>query len=105
VLATALAELGPLAQRLGPTLDKTRDKLRTTAVKLAARYASLRAEGDVARVSGLHRLRGLLQPRGLPQERVYAFAHFAARFGERAFLERVLLAIEPFAAEPRELHW
>jgi bacillithiol synthase len=105
VLSAALAEIGPLGPRLGPTLDKTRDKLRTTAVKLAERYASLRAEGDVVRVSALHRLRGLLQPRGLPQERVYAFAHFAARFGERPFLERVLGAIEPFAAEPQELHW
>jgi bacillithiol biosynthesis cysteine-adding enzyme BshC len=105
VLATALAELGPIGQRLGPTLDKTRDKLRTTALKLADRYASLRAEGDVARVSALHRLRGLLQPRGLPQERVYAFAHFAARFGERPFLERVLGAIEPFAAAQQELFW
>ncbi|HKP63382.1 MAG TPA: bacillithiol biosynthesis cysteine-adding enzyme BshC [Polyangiales bacterium] len=105
VLAAALAEIGPLGQRLGPTLDKTRDKLRTTAVKLAERYAGLRAEGDVTRVSALHRVRGLLQPRGLPQERVYAFAHFAARFGERPFLERVLAAIEPFAAESQELHW
>ncbi|HKU42944.1 MAG TPA: hypothetical protein VJR89_32515, partial [Polyangiales bacterium] len=66
---------------------------------------SLLAEADASRVSGVHRLRGLLQPRGLPQERVYAFAHFAARFGERAFLERVLNTIEPFATTQQELVW
>lgn len=103
VLATALGRLPEPLGALQATIAKTRAKLETTSRKLAERYASLRATAHVATLRDVQRLRVMLQPNGVPQEREYCLAYFASRFGERAFLERVLQAIEPFDAARKEL--
>ncbi len=104
VLAAELAKLNVPAEQLQKDLMITRGKLTTTSQKLAQRYASVLARADTVRVNDVRRLRLMLQPNGAPQERVYNLSYFAARFGERAFLERVLAAIDPFDAERKELY-
>jgi bacillithiol biosynthesis cysteine-adding enzyme BshC len=103
VLSGALAEVGPYDAQLAAPVAKTRDKLRLIAGKLGEKVAAALARGDQARVEDVQRLLRLLQPGGAPQERVYGLSYFAARYGERAFLEAVLAAIEPFDPAPREL--
>jgi bacillithiol biosynthesis cysteine-adding enzyme BshC len=103
VLSAALSEIAPHAAQLAAPLAKTRDKLRLTAAKLRERYASVLAHVDQARVQDVRRLKLLLQPDDLPQERVYGLAYFAARYGERGFIEAVLTAIDPFDPRLREL--
>jgi bacillithiol biosynthesis cysteine-adding enzyme BshC len=104
VLANALEKLTVPAAPLRGAVDKTRRKLETTSRKLAERYANVRAGADEGRVRDARRLRAMLQPNGEPQERSYGLAYFAAKFGERAFLERVLREIEPFGATRKELY-
>jgi len=103
VLARALATLPEPLAALSGTIAKTRAKLETTSRKLAERYADVRATADEARVRDVRRLRVMLQPNGVPQEREYGLAYFASKLGERAFLERVLQAIDPFDAARKEL--
>jgi bacillithiol biosynthesis cysteine-adding enzyme BshC len=104
VLAGALAKLPFAPGPLQSAIDKTRRTLETTSKKLSERYASVRAEHDAARVRDVRRLRAMLQPDGVPQERSYGLAYFAARYGERSFLEGVLAAVEPFEAARKELY-
>jgi bacillithiol biosynthesis cysteine-adding enzyme BshC len=105
VLSNALAKLTISAEPLRGTIDKTLRKLETSSRKLAERYANVRAGADLSRVRDARRLRAMLQPNGEPQERSYGLAYFAAKFGERAFLERVLREIEPFGATHKELYF
>jgi bacillithiol biosynthesis cysteine-adding enzyme BshC len=104
VLAGALAKLPAPAGSMQGAVDKTRRKLETTSRKLAERFASVRAAADESHVRDVRRLRAMLQPDGVPQERSYGLAYYASRFGERAFLERVLREIEPFDAARKELY-
>jgi bacillithiol biosynthesis cysteine-adding enzyme BshC len=104
VLREALSKLPVPAAPLRGTIDKTRGKLETTSRKLAERYADVRAQADEARVRDVRRLRAMLQPDGVPQERSYGLAYYAAKFGERAFLDRVMQAIDPFDATRKELY-
>jgi bacillithiol biosynthesis cysteine-adding enzyme BshC len=103
VLSAALSEIASHAAQLTAPLAKTRDKLRLTAAKLSEKYRGVLAREDQARVHDVQRLKRLLQPDDLPQERVYGLAYFAARYGERAFIEAVLTAIDPFDPTLREL--
>jgi bacillithiol biosynthesis cysteine-adding enzyme BshC len=102
-LARTLAKLPQPLGALSGTIAKTRAKLETTSRKLAERYADVRASADETRVRDVRRLRAMLQPNGAPQEREYGLAYFASKFGERAFLERVLDGIEPFDPARKEL--
>lgn len=104
VLASALAKLTVPTAPMQSAIDKTRAKLELTTRKLAQRYARVLAERDEQRVRDVRRLRAMLQPGGVPQERTFGLAYFAARYGERAFLERVLAAIGPFEATRQELY-
>jgi bacillithiol biosynthesis cysteine-adding enzyme BshC len=102
-LSAALSQIAPHAAQLAAPVAKTRDKLRLTAAKLREKYAGVLAREDQARVQDVQRLKRLLQPDELPQERVYGLAYFAARYGERAFIEAVLTVIDPFDPTLREL--
>jgi bacillithiol biosynthesis cysteine-adding enzyme BshC len=104
VLAKALGTVTIPAGSLRGTVDKSRRKLETTSRKLAERYANARAGADAGRVRDARRLRAMLQPNGEPQERSYGVSYFAAKFGERAFLEHVLREIDPFGATRKELY-
>ncbi|MBP7147917.1 MAG: bacillithiol biosynthesis cysteine-adding enzyme BshC [Acidobacteria bacterium] len=103
----ALDTLAPALQATGPGIDaaiaKTRGKVRDAVEKLAAKLDAARLHADGALVGDVRRLQRLLYPDGMPQERYYGLASFAARLGERTFLERVLEAVDPLDPAPRDL--
>jgi bacillithiol biosynthesis cysteine-adding enzyme BshC len=104
-LAAMRAAVEPLGPGVSTAFEKTRATVAAAVRKLVGKveHARLNAERDT--VAAVHRLKQSLWPHDAPQERVYLLAYFAARFGERAFLERVLDAVEPFDARPRDLIW
>jgi bacillithiol biosynthesis cysteine-adding enzyme BshC len=103
VLDSTLAEVAPQLPQLTASSAKTRAKLRLTAHKLGARYATLLAHADQQRIHDVRRLKRWLQPQDQPQERVYGLCYFAARYGARTFIENVLHSIEPFEPHVKDL--
>ena len=73
--------------------------------KLAGKYEKALLHQDQGLVDDVRRVKQLLYPQDVPQERFYGLPYFAARYGERAFVERVLAAIDPFDPRPRDLTW
>lgn len=104
-LDAARAEIEPLGEGARAALAKTRQTVETAVHRLAAKVAQARHHADSELVEAVRRLQRQLFPGGIPQERVYGLPWFAARHGERPFLERVLDTIAPFDATPRELLW
>jgi bacillithiol biosynthesis cysteine-adding enzyme BshC len=103
-LAQALAELPPdVTRRITPQLDKTRKKLELTSAKLAHAYSQALLSHDAQRVGEVRRLKQLLFPGAVAQERVFGFAYFAARYGDRALIEQLLAAIDPYSPGITEL--
>lgn len=103
-LAQALAELPPdVTRRLSAQLDKTRKKLVLTSAKLAHAYSQALLSHDAQRVAEVRRLKQLLFPGAVPQERVFGFAYFAARYGDRTLIEQLLAAIDPYSTAITEL--
>jgi uncharacterized protein YllA (UPF0747 family) len=104
---TALADLGdrlaPAGAGMPSALEKTRGTVRTALARLAERAARASAHRDERLVDDVRRLKLLLHPGDVPQERFYGLPWFAARYGERAFVARVLDAIAPFDPAPRDL--
>lgn len=86
------------ADGLAAAVTKTRATVADAVGKLASRYRRtlLHADDDLGR--DVHRLRHLLYPGGVPQERVHGWPYFAARYGVRPFLERILTTIDPLDA-------
>lgn len=92
---------------LGAELDGAAAKTRTALDKAVRRF-SQRYQSALLRRSGaisadVKRLKLLLHPLDQPQERVFCLPYFAARFGARSFVERVLDAVDPFDPGLREL--
>jgi hypothetical protein len=58
---------------------------------------------DEELVSEVRRLKMTLYPNGVPQDRYYGLSYFAARYGQRQFVERVLAAIDPVDPSPKDL--
>jgi len=103
-LAQALAKLPPdVTRRLAQQLDKTRAKLELTSAKLAHAYSQALLSHDSQRVGEVRRLKQLLFPGAVPQERVFGFAYFAARYGDRTLVEQLLAAIDPYSPAITEL--
>ncbi|MDB4968370.1 MAG: hypothetical protein JWN44_4059 [Myxococcales bacterium] len=103
LLATPHAELGSLAESfssLDPELTRALSRTRATVdravARLLARYARAVAAKDAEALDALDRTRALLFPDDAPQERVFAFASFAASDGPRAFIDGILAAVQPF---------
>ena len=71
--------------------------------RLTEKYQDALARADQALVNDVQRLAQALQPGGAPQERFYGLPYFGARYGDRAFAELVLAAIEPFDFGVKEL--
>ncbi|MEY4579402.1 MAG: hypothetical protein RL701_4105 [Pseudomonadota bacterium] len=90
-------------RELAPHKHKTQLKLQTSAHKLAARYAATLLQRDASCVRDVRALRRWLQPQGAPQERVFGYSYYAARYGERALLEQILRATDPLATSITEL--
>jgi len=76
-------------------LEKTRQTMSRSAVKLGRSLDKALLLRDRETVSDLEMIRARLLPRGIPQERFFAPASFCARYGQRAFLDRILAAAEP----------
>lgn len=101
----ALAQTsGPVRAVLKSAEEKTKNLVQTAAGKLAEKHRHALAHQDEARVRDVRRLQCALFPGGSPQERVVGFSYFAARYGERSFIEKVLAAIEPFEPAQKDLH-
>jgi bacillithiol biosynthesis cysteine-adding enzyme BshC len=108
LLAPFDAALGEL-QRGSGHLDidgavaKTRAAVETAVARLARKVERARQHRDQTLVDDVRRVKQLLFPNGAPQERVYGLSYFAGRYGERAFVERVLAAVDPFDPSPKDL--
>jgi bacillithiol synthase len=103
-LQQALSVLHPAVVRnLTPQTDKTRRKLEVTCAKLAQAYSQALLSHDAQRVSEVRRLKQMLFPGAVPQERVFGLAYFAARYGDRALVEQLLAAIDPYSTQITEL--
>ncbi|MGH7790626.1 MAG: bacillithiol biosynthesis protein BshC, partial [Candidatus Binatia bacterium] len=102
-LAALSTELAPLGGGVPGALEKTRATVESALIRLAGKIEQARLHQDAALVADVRRLRRLLFPNETPQERVYGLASFAARHGERRFVDAVLAAVRPFDPTPRDL--
>lgn len=105
-LDATMAETGALQPQLKHAHDKTRAAVHHAASKLAEKHRSALAHQNEAVLRDIERVQHALQPRGEPQERVYGLAYYAARYGERPFIESILRALEasdPFDPSLRDL--
>lgn len=102
-----LAELSRQLPQLGSELESAADNTRAAFDKASARFARKYQSALLHRHAGvnadLQRLKALLQPLDQPQERVLCFSYFAARHGERGFLERVFQLIEAWDPSVKDL--
>lgn len=102
-----LGEIAPLLHDAGErgvrSLEKTRSTMARTAEKLGRGYDRARHLRDRELVDDVHRAQAGLYPRGLPQERYFGMASFAARHGQRPFIERVLAAAGPLRTAIEDL--
>jgi bacillithiol biosynthesis cysteine-adding enzyme BshC len=110
ILTTPHAELSSLDapfSALDPELTRALRRTRATVDRavdrLLARYARAVAGKDAEAVAALDRARAVLYPDDAPQERVFAFASFAAESGVRAFIDGILATIDPFNPIVRDL--
>ncbi|HEX7838204.1 MAG TPA: bacillithiol biosynthesis BshC, partial [Kofleriaceae bacterium] len=91
-LAATLAGAGP---EIDKALVRTAGSVERAIGKLARKVERAALYRNAALVDAVRRLRALLVPDGVPQERKLGLAGFAARAGDRAIVERVLAAIDP----------
>ncbi len=105
-LGRRLDRFQAIAQSVDPALLKAVQRTRATmaraAERLGARYGRALLEKDRVLVDRLGRLRNLLFPGGVPQERWDSLPYFAAKYG-RAFKESLKASLQPFAAELRDI--
>jgi bacillithiol biosynthesis cysteine-adding enzyme BshC len=96
-----LTEIAPLVREAGEraeeSLEKTRGSLSRLAEKLGRGYDKARLLRDRELVDDVRRVQAKLYPQDMPQERFFGLSSFAARLGQRVFVERVLAAAEPTA--------
>jgi bacillithiol biosynthesis cysteine-adding enzyme BshC len=102
-----LAEVGPALAATGQdgekTLLETRASVGRRIDKLTSRHREALLRKDRERLAEVRRLKALLHPGDAPQERVLGLPYFAARFGERVLLDKVLDAIDPFVPAVKDL--
>ena len=105
-LSGRLERFQGIAQSVDPALLKAVQRTRATmtraAERLSARYGRALLERDRVLVERLARLRNLLLPGGVPQERWDSLPYFAAKYGP-AFKEGLMASLQPFAAELRDI--
>jgi bacillithiol biosynthesis cysteine-adding enzyme BshC len=99
-IASRVREAGPRAVR---SLEKSRRTLARSAAKLGRDFDRARLLSDRELVQDVTRVQSRLMPRGIPQERFFGLPSFAARYGQRAFVERVLEAAEPLRTDVVDL--
>jgi len=84
-------------------IDKTRVAIAAAIARLEHRYERALYRHNQRVTDDVAILRAALFPDGQPQERYFGFSGFAARYGERAFIDRLLAATEPFTPQRRDL--
>ena len=99
-LAATLGSANPAITR---ALARTRASVERSVARFAAKLERITAYEDAELVDSVRRLRAWLAPDGQPQERTLGLPCFAARGGDRALVERVLAAIDPFDPTLQEL--
>ena len=103
----ALDDAGPALRNAGEGVDRAVAKTRATvaraAGKLGRNYDKARRHRDGDTVDHVRRLQASLLPGGMPQERFFGMASFAARYGQRPFVERVLGAAAPLRTDIEDL--
>lgn len=99
-VASKIEGFGP---GLDSAIDKTRASIRGAIGKLREKYEKAVLHRDQALVEEVRRLKAMLQPNGDPQERIYGISYYAARYGEREFIDKVMEAIVPYDASQLEL--
>jgi hypothetical protein len=92
-----------LARTLDRSLARTRGSVERAIRKLAGKVERAALYADEELVGQVRRVRAILAPDGAPQERMLGLCAFAARFGDRALVERVLAAVDPFDPTLKEL--
>lgn len=85
-------------------IGKTRGTVEMAVGKLMEKFARALIHQDEGLVADVQRLKLLLYPNDMPQERFFGIAYFAARYGERAWLEKILEAATPFDATPQDVY-
>ncbi len=96
----AAAPIGPELQQ---AVQRTRTSIRIALQRFARRYEAVCLRRDQALVDDVRKLQRLLHPAGGPQERLHGYSQYAARYGERAFIESILARATPFDASLQEL--
>ena len=95
LLDEAAPEVAAAGERAVAALEKTRQTMSHSATKLGQSLDKAVLLRDRETVSDLEMVRARLLPRGVPQERFFAPASFAARYGQRALIDHILAAAEP----------
>ena len=101
--AAAHAELAGELAGLDRALARTRASVERAIGKLARKAERAALHADAELVAAVRRVRATLGPEGAPQERVLSLSAFATRDGDRALVERVLAATDPFDPSLKEL--
>jgi bacillithiol synthase len=103
----ALDEVRAALHDAGPGMTAAADKTRATVAgavgRLAAKYERAWLHRDEEVREQVRRLKRSLHPNGVPQERCYGLAYFAACAGDRELIAQVLTAIEPFDPTTRDI--
>ena len=102
-----LDEFQPIAQSLDPGLLKAVNRTRATvaraASRLSGRYSRSLLDKNRLADERIDRLRSMLLPDEIPQERCDSLPYFACKYGVTALKEKVFAALDPFAGEVREV--
>ena len=102
-LAPLEAELVRLDPNLGKAVQRTGLAVDEALQRLVDKYANALGQRDRTQWQRLERLQTWLWPGHEPQERVYGLPGPAARFGLAPLLAAVRAAVQPFAADAREV--
>ena len=103
-----LADLAPLVGQAGErglkSLEKTRRSMARSAERLGRSFDKAQRLRNQEAVDDVRRVQARLEPRGIPQERFFGLSSFAARYGQRAFIERVLAVATPLRTGIEDLN-
>ncbi len=80
-------------------IERTARSVRHAVAKLVAKYGKAKLHQSEDLVAAAGELERWLFPAGIPQERYYGLSYFAARYGERELIDRVVSAVVPYSTE------
>ena len=95
-----LTDAGP---GMATNVEKAQRSVEHAIERLVSKYRHAQRHRHEDLLEAARRIKRLLMPESMPQERFFGFSYFAARYGERELLDRILAAVEPFDPEMRNL--